>query len=401
MTRLKPSGSYEQTTRENKQGSARPRRGDVRATSCRTLAGRPVVRLQAPGIRRAGIRRAGSRSVLSFLRRRSHPADGNLRLRSELVDPVGDDELPRLQAAGDGHLIRLGRPRLNGADTDGRVCLHDPHERRFRPALERRQRDDRRIPQRLDEEPGVDELVGEEGVVFVGEDRLELDCPGRRIDLVVDRRQRPGSETRLEVAVESLDWKPPLHGEGPLDTDDFVLGDRERHGDGVDLRDDGDAGRVVGPHQVAGIDQPQADPAVDRRLDPAVVELELDVVDQRPIDLHRGLGLADESPLRVDLLLGHLAEVGERLGSFEIELHSAVGGLIAGKLRLGLPELHLVEPLIDLGQQFSGRDHLPFGKGNPHQFTIDPAADRDGVERRHRSQPVEKQLHVSLVGLDG
>ena len=244
-------------------------------------------------------------------------------------------------------------------------------------------------------------MVGEEGVVFVGEDRLELDRPGRRIDLVVDRRERSGGETRLEVAVEGLDRKPPLHGQGFLDADDLVLGDREGHGDGVDLGDDGDAGRIACANEVAGVDQPEADPAADRRFDAAVVELKLDVVDQRSVDLHRRLGLPNEGPLAVDLLLGHLPQIGERLGALEIEFHGAEGRGVAGQLCLGLPQLHLVEPLIDLGQQVSGRDHLPFGKRDLHQFPVDPTANRDGIERRHRSQTVQMELHVPLPGLDG
>ena len=55
-----------------------------------------------------------------------------------------------------------------------------------------RPRDDHRVGQDFDEQPGVDELVRKERVVLVGERGFQLDRAGRRIDLVVEGTERAG-----------------------------------------------------------------------------------------------------------------------------------------------------------------------------------------------------------------
>lgn len=47
-------------------------------------------------------------------------------------------------------------------------------------------RDDYRVLLGVHQQAGVNELVGEQGVVQIAEARLQLDGPGGRIDLVVE-----------------------------------------------------------------------------------------------------------------------------------------------------------------------------------------------------------------------
>ena len=65
-----------------------------------------------------------------------------------------------------------------------------------------------------------------------------------------------------------------------------VLRQREEDRDRIELRDDDDAGRVGGVHEVARVDQAHAGHAVDRRGDARVVELQLRVLDLRLVGLH-------------------------------------------------------------------------------------------------------------------
>ena len=267
--------------------------------------------------------------------------------------------------------------------------------------LHGRHRNHGRGSDRLHQQTRIDELVWEQRVVFVRKHGLDFDGPGRRIDLVVDGQQHPAGQLRLEVAVVGVDGELPAGGERPLHAHDLVLRDGEHDGDRMDLRDDSQPEGVVGPDNVAGIDQSQADPAADGSRDPAVVELQPHVVDDTAVDLDRRLALLHQSSLRVDLLPGDLFEVGQRLVAFQIPLCRPQGCLAPGQRSFGLCELHFVGPRIDLRQQISRLHGLPLLEGHLQKLAFHAAADRDGVGGDDRAEPVEIQIQVGLPGRGG
>jgi hypothetical protein len=68
---------------------------------------------------------------------------------------------------------------------------------------------------------------------------------------------------------------------------------------------------------------------------------------------------------------------------------------IFGLVRLGLFELRLIRPRVDLHQQISLLHKLAFGKGNLEDIPVDPALDDDcvvGLRYQQRAQ----SLAVSL-----
>ena len=65
--------------------------------------------------------------------------------------------------------------------------------------------------------------------------------------------------------------------------------------------------------------------------------------------------------------------------AFEIDLGILQHGLVFGHLSLGLGELHLKWPRIDLREQVPLADDLSFLEGNFDQLPIDPGADRHRV----------------------
>ena len=152
-------------------------------------------------------------------------------------------------------------------------------------------------------------------------------------------------------------------------------------------------------HVIAGIDQPQADAAVDRRYDPGVGEVEVLGVDQRLVRADRAFILLDDEFL---VLRG--------LGRDRILLQQ---GLVARVVRLGLVEQALVmrelalvlrlERLIgagvDLGEDIAFLDVLALGKGDALQIAGNLAHHRHGRDRRHRAQRVDD--HVDVAGRDG
>src|SRR3984957_11916909 len=123
--------------------------------------------------------------------RRLRAAFGNRDLGAflEPVGAVGDDDLARLQPLGDGDLLAVvgaERHRLRGHRVVG---FDNVDEGAGRAALDRRVRHDVGALQRVDLELDVDELVREQVERRVGEGRAQLRRAGRRVDLIVDRRE--------------------------------------------------------------------------------------------------------------------------------------------------------------------------------------------------------------------
>ena len=119
-----------------------------------------------------------------------------------------------------------------------------------------------------------------------------------------------------------------------------------------------EAGRVVGVHDVAGVDLPEADATADRRRDLAVGELQLRLVDQRLVDLHGALELADRRLLIVVHLARDDALVEEVLVALQRPLRDLELGTVARHLPLRLRELHLERPRVDLDEQVALGDGL-------------------------------------------
>ena len=90
--------------------------------------------------------------------------------------------------------------------------------------------------------------------------------------------------------------------------------------DRIDFGDDDDAGRVGRLQVVAGVDEPQADAAADRRDDAAIGDVELGGVDLRLVGADRRLVLRDDELLILDLLAGDRILLFERLVAREIGL---------------------------------------------------------------------------------
>ena len=130
---------------------------------------------------------------------------------------------------------------------------------------------------------------------------------------------------------------------------------------------------------VARVDQPQADPAADRRGDVAVRDLQLGIVDLGLVGLDRAFALPDQGQLSVELLLGDRLGTDQRVVAIQVELGDLEPGLIADQVAFGLLLHHVVGPRVDLGQQVALFDELPFGEIDLHQFTVDANLERDGV----------------------
>ena len=138
-------------------------------------------------------------------------------------------------------------------------------------------------------------------------------------------------------------------------------------------------------HDVAGVDQPYADPAVQRRNDrgiaqlrPRGIDLRLILTDLRLLLRHRGLR-------GVGLLLGRVIGRHEFLIAREIEPRVGQGCLIQRLFRDRVVERGLVDPGIDARQHVAGVDVLAFFERDRDQRSVDHGLYRHRLERLHRA----------------
>ena len=165
---------------------------------------------------------------------------------------------------------------------------------------------------------------------------------------------------------------------------------------GFPLGDDHHAVLIVGVHDVARVHEPQAGAAADRRGDARIGELQAGVVDRRLVGLDRSLELAEPGGLVVELLLrddslGTQLPVARQRQPGVLELRA-----VARQLPLGLLELHLERPRVDLGEEVALVNELALPEGHVDELAVDPALHRHGVEGGDR--PEAGQIDGEVAG---
>jgi hypothetical protein len=280
-------------------------------------------------------------------------------------------------------------PTTTGVTRDRLVVLHDVDERPLGAALDGRRGRERRVGPGLDGHPHVDELVREEHAVGVREFGLELDRAGRGVDLVVRGQEPAGAELFLLRAVERVDGNAIAGPQALHHARQRIFGDREHDADRRELRDHHDAGRVRRAHDVARVDLAQADAAADRSDHARVGELQLRIVDVALIGLHRGLVLAHQRLLRVDLLLRNRILCEQRAIALDVDAGVLEQRLVAPPLSGGERQLHLERSGVDLRQEVARLHHLALFEHHLHQLAVDAAPDDDGIDGRHGAEREE------------
>ena len=223
---------------------------------------------------------------------------------AQTVGAVDDDLVADLQALRDLHPLAVARSQLDDPDLHGIVGLDEVDEGSRLAALDGGDRNHRRILDRVDQQPDVHELVGEQVLVLVVEDGAQTDRAGRGVDHVVMGVELADGELALLGAVEH-----PRLEEGPrlqplAHRRQRILRNGEDHRDRLHLDDDADAGGVAHGHIVALVDQAQADASGQGRHDLRIGDVQLGGIDLGLVDHQRRLVLADQRHLRVVLLPG-------------------------------------------------------------------------------------------------
>ena len=174
------------------------------------------------------------------------------------------------------------------------------------------------------------------------------------------------------------------------------LGQGEGHGNRLGLGDHRQHRAVVGRQQVAGIQLAQTDAAADRRLDLAELQVKTRFGQGRLVAFQRTLVLPHQCLLGIQCLLGDTLLGIQAAVARQVDLGVLQLGLVLQQGALGLLHRHLVGARIDLRQQLTGLDHLPFLEQHPDQLATDPGTHIDRIERRHRTQRLFIDGEISL-----
>ena len=131
----------------------------------------------------------------------------------------------------------------------------------------------------------------------------------------------------------------------------MILGKGEDNRNGLQLGDDEQAIRVGRVNNISDIDEPQPDPAADRRSDVRINELQLGVINLCLVGFDRAFELTHLRLLGVELLARNYAFFEQQLVALVVDLNVLELGLILGKLPFGLLQLYFERPRIDFDER--------------------------------------------------
>src|SRR5260370_34752723 len=123
-------------------------------------------------------------------------------------------------------------------------------------------------------------------------------------------------------------------------------------------------------HDVADVDETKTDAATDRRRDPGIRELEFSVINLALIRSDGAIELPNQRCLSVKLLLRDDSFFKQKFESFEIYFCVSALRLIFRELPQRLRKLDLERTRIDLREQISFVNELPFLECNASDLTI-------------------------------
>lgn len=195
------------------------------------------------------------------------------------------------------------------------------------PALERSRWHRHHVRLSPRQQPNVEKLARPQCAMLVGESPLETHRPRSLRDLVVENRQGALGQLPVVVAAHREDVHRTRF-QRRLDGSELTLRQSEDDRDRLELRDNDEARRIGGMHDVALIDQSDAGPAGDRGGNRRVVELGLCAIDRRLIALNLRIELRYHGALRIDLL--YRGKVARRQIAEALQVEFCVGeiGLI-------------------------------------------------------------------------
>src|SRR3984885_13365558 len=154
----------------------------------------------------------------------------------QLIEAAGGDNFSRIDAFDLGY-TSLCNSRLDAAHLN-EIVLNHIRKRGLAVLLNGRRWKQRHPLQGIYQQSRVYKLVREERVIFVVEKRSPFYCPGRSVDLVVERQQLAACDLRLRRSIEGIDGEAGVLAHADLNLIYAVLRYRKNYSDRFQLRND-------------------------------------------------------------------------------------------------------------------------------------------------------------------
>jgi hypothetical protein len=142
-------------------------------------------------------------------------------------------------------------------------------------------------------------------------------------------------------------------------------------------------------HDVADVNEAQADAAADRCGDPGITELQLGIVNRPLVRFNGAIELAHKRGLGIELLLGDNAFLEQKFESLKVNFGVPALSFILGELTLSLFELDLKGTRIDLRKNFALVNKLAFLESDVDELAIHAATNCDSIEGGDGADAVE------------
>src|ERR1700685_299618 len=253
--------------------------------------------------------------------------------------------------------------------------------------------------QGVHKQPGVDELVGEQSIVFVIEERAQFDRSGSGIDLVVEGEELSGGDFSQLRPIIGVDFQPFSLPRLRLYLRKAVFGDGKDHGDRLYLGDHCQGRGSVRLYDVPGIHQPQTYASRDRSRYVAPSDLDLVILHRALIVFYRAFVLQYDFFLIIERLLGNA--ISRPRVAVTLKIHSCLfkNIRVALECALRLQELRLIGSRIDIDQGLAFADELAFLVVDLRDHSRNLAGNRVGIDRS--DGPDGFQIHSDVSFLCG
>src|SRR5579862_3790101 len=299
----------------------------------------------------------------------------------QLIDAIGHHRIALIHAALDRGKIALSSADGNATLHHGIIGLDDINVVALRTLLHCGGGNQYGILNGVYQQPRVHELARKQRVIFVLELRLKFYRSGGLIDLVIEGQKLAGCELLGIVAIPSLNRQVRPAAHLLNDLGNIVFRNRKDHRDRLQLRDHGDTGGIGGLHDVAQIDQAQANTSGNRRGDVAIDDVEFRARNRAFVGFDRTPRLFEHRLLIVEILLRDDSLRNQDPVAFIGDLRVIEGPLVFHQLTLRLYQRDLVGTRIDFHQRVADFHDLTLGVIDLVDRADYASLDRSSVER--------------------
>ncbi len=281
------------------------------------------------------------------------------------------------------------------------AVLHHKDKRAVLAGLHRTLRQNHRVLFNPQDDARGDKLAGPQLLLLVFHPRLEHDRPGRRIDGVIDEHER-ALRDRLCAAVRC-----DLHFQlrrvpVPAHVVEVALRYAERHQDRLSAVDHHQR-RATRPrrHQIAGLDAQAAGAPGNRRADLRVGQLQLGLIENGAVRVHRGLQRLDLGGGNVVFLARDVVLLQQRPQPRFLRLCLHQLRLVASNRGAHLLDRRLHGTRIDAEQNLPLLHTVPLLEHHRLQHAADLRAHRDTMLGFDRADGVDDDRHRLARGFNG